>query len=96
MPVPWGAINNALSAYGAPILGISDEESYNAFDQRMQSTQGGALHTIADEGASYDKHGIAFNSPDEPTDMVNDQEVIDQSHANVKSMAASELSRSKK
>jgi hypothetical protein len=62
----------------------------------MQSTQGGALHTIADEGASYDTHGISFNSPTEPNDMVNDQEVIDQSHSNVKAMAASELNRSKK
>mgnify|MGYP003346554226 CR=1 FL=1 len=42
------------------------------------------------------RHSDLRNAPDEPTDMVNDQEVLDKSHANVKSMAASELNRSKK
>lgn len=95
MPIPWAAINNALPALGAPVLGINDEESYNSFEQRVQSSQG-ALQNIINDGVSYNERGIVFNAPNQVDDLVNDQEVIDQSHSQVKSMAQSELSRSKK
>lgn len=83
VPVPWQAINNFLSSEGAPSIDV------NSFGTRYDSEDpSGPLHNIVNgDRDRFSENGIVLIPDNQSPDMVNDQDVIDQDHSEVKKMA---------
>jgi len=91
--IPWTNINNIITANGSPAI---DDSSFSKQYNGEQSQGLSILNNIVDGNKdSYDKNGIRLVPDNQPIDQVNNQEVIDASHATVKQTAMHQLKRQK-